>query len=106
MAWSKGQSGNPKGRPRKEFCISTILDKVGDEMTTLDGIDLPKKEAVLRKVYTEALAGERWAIEFIADRTEGKPHQSVSQEVSGEMPIARIKRVMVDSRETTPVLPS
>ena len=49
--------------------ISDILTEIGQE--TEDGISY--LENVLRTVYKKAINGDMKAIEFIADRTEGKP---------------------------------
>ena len=71
--WKPGQSGNPKGRPKKEICIPDILNRIGDEeVTDKKGNTICKREAVLRSVYSRAVKGENWAVQFIADRTEGK----------------------------------
>ena len=67
--WKQGVSGNPKGRPPKNLCISDILTDIGQELE--DGIS--NLENVLRTVYKKAIRGDMKAIEFIADRTEGKP---------------------------------
>ena len=81
-----GQSGNPAGRPKKDFCIPDILRKISDE----DGNkDMTKLEAVLRVAYQKAAQGDLRAIQFIAERLEGKPHQSTSvkAEVVQESPL-------------------
>ena len=67
-----GVSGNPNGRPPKVRCIPDILLTVGEEeIDTKDG-KISKLEAVLRMVYKKAFEGQNWAVQFIADRTEGK----------------------------------
>ena len=38
---------------------------------------MTKDEAIMRKVYKLAFDGQPWAVQFIADRKEGKPHQSI-----------------------------
>jgi len=75
-----GECRNPKGRPRKELCIPDILREIGDELTT-DGT--PKKRKILEIVMNLALGGEKWAIEFWADRLEGKSkeHITVNQDI-------------------------
>jgi len=73
--WKPGQSGNPKGRPKKVKFIPEILEKIAQEEGTSDG--MTKIEVVLRKVFQYALEGKSWAVQFIADRTEGKALQSV-----------------------------
>lgn len=62
------------GRPRKELCIPEILRRIGDEKTASG---MPKIEVVCRTVYKFAVTGESWAVNFIADRTEGKPLQMI-----------------------------
>ena len=68
--FKKGQSGNPKGRPKGVQSIPDLLRKIGSEEGSVDG--LSKLEVVLRKVFGFAVDGKWWAVQFIADRTEGK----------------------------------
>ena len=65
-----GQSGNPSGRPKGTRSIPDILKKIGDEEGTLDGKS--KLDVIMYKVFQYALEGKPWAVQFIADRTEGK----------------------------------
>ena len=73
---NKGQfvSGNTsskgKGRPKGVQSIPDILRKIGEEDGTLDGKS--KLDVIMYKVYQFALEGKPWAVQFIADRTEGK----------------------------------
>ena len=80
--WKKGQSGNPKGRPKSGFALNEYI-------TNLANVELEDKktmlEAVVGKVYEEALNGNMTAINFLADRILGKPSQSIGiKDVSDE----------------------
>lgn len=80
--WKKGQSGNPNGRPKSGFALNEYI-------TDLANVELEDKktmlEAVVRKVYEEALDGNMTAINFLADRVLGKPSQSIGiKDVSDE----------------------
>jgi len=75
--FKKGQSGNPNGRPPKVKCIPDILRKIGEEEGTLDG--KTKLDVIMYKVYQYALEGKPWAVQFIADRTEGKALERIDQ---------------------------
>ena len=71
--FKKGQSGNPKGRPKKEHCIADILNDILKQKSVLD----PEKkktnlQIILEKCVLQAMGGDRDARNFIADRTEGK----------------------------------
>lgn len=68
--FKKGVSGNLNGRPKGSQSIPDILKKIGFEEGTKEGHS--KLEVVLRKVFHYALQGKSWAVEFIANRTEGK----------------------------------
>ena len=68
--WKEGTSGNPKGRPIKKLCIADILKDISSEEFDSNS---SKLEKVLRVVFNKALKGDMKAIEFIADRLEGKP---------------------------------
>ena len=65
-----GQFGNPNGRQKGTRSIQDILKKIGDEEGTLDGKS--KLDVIMYKVFQFALEGKPWAVQFIADRTEGK----------------------------------
>ncbi len=80
--WKKGQSGNPNGRPKSGFALNEYI-------TDLANVELEDKktmlEAVVGKVYEEALDGNMTAINFLADRILGKPSQSIGiKDVSDE----------------------
>ncbi len=58
----KGQSGNPKGRPKGSQNVSTIVLKAGRERVrvTSNGRTktITKKEALIKQVVNKALSGE------------------------------------------------
>lgn len=64
-----GVSGNPKGRPKSGHAITDIIRKLGDEKE--------QREKMLTNVYKLAVAGEKWAVEFIANYDQGKPKQTI-----------------------------
>ena len=68
--WKPGVSGNPNGRPKGVQSIPDILRKIGEEEGTVEGLN--KLEVVLRMVFGFAVEGKSWAVQFIADRTEGR----------------------------------
>ena len=67
--WVKGQSGNPKGRPKKTHAMTEILERTGD--VEVDG--KTRKEIIADKVWELAEAGDMVAIKYIYDRIEGAP---------------------------------
>lgn len=78
MPFKPGQSGNPKGRskrPVEEAYLKAVVKS------------MPKARwsKVLDRVGLLAERGERWAVEFYADRIMGKPVQPVNTDHSGEI---------------------
>jgi hypothetical protein len=71
--FKKGQSGNPKGRPKKLPRIDEILAKVLNEKGT-NG--LTRAENIIRKMSIKAETDIR-AAEMILDRTYGRPRQQI-----------------------------
>jgi hypothetical protein len=87
--FKKGQSGNPDGRPPSVKRIPEILKAIGEENAGLKGADKQdwtKLDALMRAVYSYALAGKPWAMHFVAERTEGKVTDT--HEIVGQIPIA------------------
>ena len=72
-----GQSGNPSGRPHKELAIPAILAQIGNELMP-DQEKITLYEAMCRKAWDQAIAGDRYAREWIANRIEGTPRQTVN----------------------------
>ena len=63
---------NTKGNPGSRR-IPDILRKIGAQQKQTSELGKAEKiDVLLNVVYNLALQGEKWAVEFIADRTEGK----------------------------------
>ncbi len=62
--WKKGQSGNIKGRRSNKLMTEMLR-------TALAKGDVTEK--IIAKLIKLALDGERWAVELIFDRIDGKP---------------------------------
>jgi hypothetical protein len=71
MAFEKGKSGNPGGRPKEKVFSDAIRVAVNRE----DGKGRKKLMLLAEKLVDFALAGEGWAMQQIADRLDGKPAQ-------------------------------
>ena len=75
--FAKGWAGGP-GRPPKDMTISDLLREILDEEA--DGHT--RKKVIMKRVVQKAYEGERWAVEFIANRLEGTPIATVrTQEI-------------------------
>lgn len=80
--WIPGQSGNPKGRPRKGNTYAEIIRGIGD--SPLSRItQLPEdaqktiKEAAIEAMWEKAVKGDAVALKILTDREAGYPRQSV-----------------------------
>jgi hypothetical protein len=75
-----GQSGNPKGRPRKLPQLNDLIDTVlGDEVNGLTAA-----EAILKKLRQLAVSGNLKAAEMLLDRAYGKPKQVTDITTDGQ----------------------
>ena len=72
----KGTSGNPKGRPKRGLSIAETLREIGNENMGA-GDKRTKLLAMADAAYELALGGDKDMVKFIADRTEGRAHQSL-----------------------------
>jgi hypothetical protein len=75
--WKPGQSGNPNGRPKKGMAITDLLKELLD--TTVG--ERTKRELIMDNVIEMALNKDRWAIEYLTDRTEGKALERIEQKI-------------------------
>lgn len=75
-----GQSGNPKGRPKKipalDKLLSDVLGSVEDEDSEM--------KAVINALIARAKKGDVRAAEVLLDRAYGKPKQEVKFETEQE----------------------
>jgi uncharacterized protein DUF5681 len=57
--FKKGKSGNPKGRPKKQEDIHTVLQRVLNRKVRVNGAErkIPIREALIRKLREVALSG-------------------------------------------------
>ena len=93
--WQPGQSGNPNGRPRKGLALTDVLREhmeLSDE-----GDSVPRKVRLAERLYELAMAGNVSAIEYIANRLDGKPTQAIAL-VDGSNPLHHQVNVRTSGR--------
>lgn len=83
--WKKGESGNPSGRPPAPICIPNILREIGAEVDP--ETKRTRLQGVMAKVFDYADAGQSWAVQFIAERTEGKVKDTLALEGGGTLEV-------------------
>jgi hypothetical protein len=68
-SFKKGQSGNPKGAPLKDNCLTNLLKK------NLD------KQKFIKSVCENAYNGDVTAQKYIFDRLDGKVPDTIKHEI-------------------------
>lgn len=94
--FTKGHSGNPAGRPRGyerklrdaiESMTAADPELAADpEATDAEPKRIPAWEAIVKRAVLDAIAGDRYARDFVADRLMGKPKQTVTFEDHDDNP--------------------
>jgi hypothetical protein len=84
---TKFKLGNPggPGRPKKEICIPHILREIMAEPIAKKS-KRTKLDVILDNVVNMAIKGDSWSIQFVADRTEGKPQLSIAMAIEDKRP--------------------
>jgi hypothetical protein len=70
-----GVSGNPNGRPKLTRLTECLREQLAETMPNAP--ERTVAEAIARTLIREGIGGNVQAIREIADRTEGKPKQSI-----------------------------
>ena len=81
--WKKGQSGNPKGRPRKKHITDELLLLLKQKITLKNPLNKQDEEKTIKEhlstiILAKGLSGDMRAIRELLDRVEGKPEQEVT----------------------------
>ena len=90
-SFKPGQSGNPKGRPRKPHALTDQLRLVSNKR---DENGLTHKRKWAEKMWALAEAGDLEASQLIIDRLDGSVIQEVQQ--GGEIVVKVINGVNYD----------
>jgi hypothetical protein len=80
-SWKPGQSGNPKGRPKKEWTMAAMYKQAAEE-TTKTGE--PKYKIIARKLLELAEKGDMVAIKEFGNRIDGLPKQNLDVTSDGK----------------------
>jgi hypothetical protein len=83
MPWVAGQSGNPRGRPKKGKSVTELIEKVAQAKRT--GAQMNRLEELVRKLFDLAIGGDVAAAKVILAYLEGMPVERV-QAVVGTLP--------------------
>jgi len=76
MPFSKGQSGNPQGRPKKGETLTDLLrEKIEVPKTAKE--KLTRKERIIEQLITLAEGGDLAALKYLFDRIDGRPKESI-----------------------------
>ena len=84
-----GQSGNPTGRPKKEYCLTDILKEQGnnEDVEIEEGVLISRKQAIAQKLWSMAMNGDPIMLRYLYDRIDGRPKQSLDVAASGTVTI-------------------
>jgi uncharacterized protein DUF5681 len=74
--WKKGISGNPRGRPKKEDCLTSLLRAEIQKACPADREKRTWKELVVRATLQLAMKGNATALKEVWERLDGKVLQT------------------------------
>ena len=82
MAYAKGQSGNPNGRPKIGAGLTDLLRK---ELNKAGEDKIPLKKKLVRKLIDKAIEGDPACLKYVIDRLDGKPTETIAASVQGNI---------------------
>lgn len=74
----KGESGNPKGRPKKLPALDALIAEVLSDKQN----GMSAAEAILKVMRQKAIKGDLKAAEMLLNRAYGKPKESIEVKVT------------------------
>jgi hypothetical protein len=80
MPFTPGQSGNPRGRPRKNKTLTDLLSKYRDaKIEKGEYKGMKAKDALIREIWRCAIFDKDMvAAKYIFDRLDGKPAENIN----------------------------
>ena len=94
MPFKQGQSGNPRGRPKKGETLTDLLrEKIETTKTTRE--KLTRKEKIIEKLIALAEAGDLLALRYLFDRLDGRPKESF--ELTNSAVDQKLKEIMINN---------
>ena len=100
-AFKPGQSGNPRGRPKKGSSFTEILVALGNTKDVTKGEKMiTRKQALAEKLWQLALKGEGdlAAMKYLYDREGGRP-EVTTRVFDGDLPQIVVEEVAEDDEE-------
>ncbi len=74
--WKKGESGNPKGRPKKQDSLTSLLKEEIEKICPADREKRTWKELIVRATLQLAMKGNATALKEVWERLDGKTLQT------------------------------
>lgn len=96
--FKKGQSGNPKGRPKLPDISEALAKILADEKDGYTAL-----EATLMALRAKAVKGDIRAAEALLDRAFGRPKQAIDHTTAGEKLPPNAVRVELIAPDNQPV---
>jgi hypothetical protein len=85
--WKKGVSGNPKGRPKKQDSLTTLMKEKLEKPCPADKENRTWGELIVQTTLQHAMKGNQAAIHEVWNRMDGKLRQSLEHSGAGNTPI-------------------
>lgn len=98
--WKKGVSGNPRGRPKKQDCLTSLLKEEINKICPADREQRTWKQLIVLATLQLTLKGNATALKEVWERLDGKILQTEKVQLEGsEAQKVTIKVVYDDEHE-------
>jgi uncharacterized protein DUF5681 len=81
--WKKGTRGNPRGRPKKQDCLTHLLREEIQRICPADREKRTWKELIVRATLQLAMKGNATALKEVWERLDGKVLQTEKLQLGG-----------------------
>ncbi len=96
-----GHSGNPAGRPKRDWTMISLMEQAVEQpVKTKEGLTLPVKKLIVKRLIAMAINGDIKAMKEIFNRMDGLPKRAIEPTTNNHAYLPQDPKALETIKET------